>query len=75
MNSSCSPDRCDTCPGRIVCRCLQVTEDQIVSVAHRLGLRTVKEISNYTEAGSGCTCCHKAISKLLEENQPEFARV
>ena len=48
MNSFCASDRCDACPGRIVCRCLQVTEDEVVTVVSTLGLRTVQEVRRFT---------------------------
>lgn len=65
MNSTCSRDQCDACPARVVCRCLQVTEDEIVSVIETLGLRTVQEVRQATGAGTGCTCCHTEIRQRL----------
>ena len=35
---------CAGCPERIVCRCLKVTEGEIVDAIVSLGLRTVKEV-------------------------------
>jgi NAD(P)H-nitrite reductase large subunit len=48
-----------------VCRCLKVTEQEVISAIVTLGLRTVKEVRQATEAGDGCTCCHKEIAAYL----------
>jgi len=66
MNATCSMDRCDTCPIRVVCRCLQVTEDEVATTIAALGLQTVKEVRQATGAGDGCTCCHAEIRKQLQ---------
>jgi len=65
MNATCSMDRCGTCPERLVCRCLQVTESEVVTMIETLGLRTVREVRQATGAGDGCTCCHDEIRKQL----------
>jgi len=57
---------CAGCPERIVCRCLKVTEGEIVDAIVSLGLRTVKEVKAVTNAGDGCTCCHVQIREYLE---------
>jgi bacterioferritin-associated ferredoxin len=54
-----------SCPERLVCRCLKVTEHAVITAIVTLGLRTVKEVRKATEAGDGCTCCHKEISAYL----------
>ncbi len=62
---------CSTCPSvgscadRVVCRCLQVTEQTVITAIVTLGLRTVKEVRHATEAGDGCTCCHREIHQYL----------
>ncbi|MFQ3650009.1 MAG: (2Fe-2S)-binding protein, partial [Gemmataceae bacterium] len=62
-----TPSRdCSTCPGRIICHCLQVTEDAIVRAIDTLGLTTVKEIRSCTGAGDGCNACHRRLVKYLE---------
>jgi bacterioferritin-associated ferredoxin len=66
-------DRCTncldapTCAGRVVCRCLQVTEDDVVAAITTLELRTVKEVRQATGAGDGCTACHHALRQLIEQ--------
>jgi bacterioferritin-associated ferredoxin len=64
------PGPCSGCPDRVVCRCLKVTEDTIVTAITTLGLRTVREVRVETGAGDGCTCCHKQIRALLEAHSP-----
>jgi bacterioferritin-associated ferredoxin len=59
-----------SCPDRVVCRCLKVTEQTIVSAIVTLGLRTVKEVRKATEAGDGCTCCHREIAAYLAVYSP-----
>ncbi len=54
-----------SCPDRIVCRCLGVTEETIISAVITLGLRTIKDVRQATEAGDGCCCCHREISSYL----------
>ncbi len=66
MNATCSFENCETCPARVVCRCLQVTEDEVVTMIAALGLRTVHEVRSITGAGDGCTCCHDEIRKQLQ---------
>jgi len=68
MAALCSPAACEACPGRVVCRCLQVTEEVVVDAINRLGLRTVSEIRNHTGAGDGCTCCHRKLLQYVEES-------
>ena len=66
---SCSTDNCDTCSSRVVCRCLQVTEDEVVTMISVLGLRSVNEVRQVTGAGDGCTCCHHVIRKHSQAAQ------
>jgi bacterioferritin-associated ferredoxin len=59
-----------SCPDRVVCRCLGVTEQEIVVAITTLGLRTVKEVRQATEAGDGCTCCHRELVNYLAVYSP-----
>ena len=61
---------CAGCPDRVVCHCLRVTEATVVDAIVSLGLRTVKEVRQATEAGDGCNCCHGEIRALLEVHAP-----
>jgi len=66
MESFCQSDCCNSCTGRLVCRCLQVTEEALLAALNRFELKTVKEIRQHTGAGDGCTACHKRLARYLE---------
>ena len=53
------------CADRVICRCLQVKESQVVDVIAVTGAETVREVICQTGAGSGCTACHCRIRELL----------
>ncbi len=59
-----------SCPDRVVCRCLGVTEQTLITAIATLGLRTVKEVRRVTEAGSGCNCCHRELNVYLAVYSP-----
>ena len=59
-----------SCPDRVVCRCLKVTEQTLITAIVTLGLRTVREVRQATEAGDGCTCCHKELATYLAVYSP-----
>ncbi|MCI0681248.1 MAG: (2Fe-2S)-binding protein [Gemmataceae bacterium] len=66
MSTTCTAQRCDTCPAKVVCRCLNVTEEQVVNLITGFGLRTIREIRHHTGAGDGCTCCHAELAQYLD---------
>jgi bacterioferritin-associated ferredoxin len=66
-------DTCDDCPDKIVCRCLHVTEAQVMRMISRLELRTVRDVRNLTGAGEGCTCCHAKIQEYIDQFSCETA--
>ena len=53
---------------RLVCKCLIVGEREIRS-AISAGARTVADVGQRCEAGTGCTACHPAITALLDAAQ------
>jgi bacterioferritin-associated ferredoxin len=55
-----------SCPDRLVCRCLKVTEEMVISTITTLGVRTVTELRQATGAGEGCTCCHRELRVYLD---------
>ena len=59
-----------SCPDRVVCRCLKVTEETIITAIRAHGVRTVRELKTVTAAGDGCTCCHKELRVYLEVYSP-----
>lgn len=66
MSITCTVESCNTCPGKVVCRCLNVTEEQIINLITTGGLRSIREIREVTRAGDGCTCCHAEIQQYIE---------
>jgi bacterioferritin-associated ferredoxin len=68
-----SHEICHGCPERVVCRCLQVTEAEVVEAIQTLELRTLKDIRRATGAGEGCTCCHAALREFLEQHAYSFS--
>ncbi len=67
METYCTQDRCSECPGRLVCHCLQVTEDAVLAAVSTFALTTVSEVRRYTGAGDGCTACHGKLQRVLEQ--------
>jgi bacterioferritin-associated ferredoxin len=65
MEASFARDECGHCPGRVICHCLQVTEDALLRV---LGeeVCTLMDLRQRTGAGDGCTACHRELRQLLE---------
>jgi bacterioferritin-associated ferredoxin len=63
---ACHTRNCDDCPGRVVCHCLQVTEEMLLEALASLDLRSVKDIRQHTGAGEGCTACHRRLGAYLE---------
>ena len=66
MVAACTPDGCDGCPAKIVCRCLNVTEEQVVNLITQFNLRSIRDIRKHTGAGDGCTCCHQELTEYLK---------
>jgi bacterioferritin-associated ferredoxin len=58
---------CSDCPERFVCRCLRITETELVQAIVTRHLGTLKEVRQHTGAGDGCTCCHQRIKVILEQ--------
>ena len=50
---------------RVVCACLQVTERQLRAAVEQTGVQTVRELICATEAGTGCTACHRRLEGCL----------
>jgi NAD(P)H-nitrite reductase large subunit len=75
MDSCLDRNDCATCPGRLVCRCLRVTEAELVTALTTLGLRTVKEVRRHTGAGAGCNACHRLLHRYLEQHAAQPAPV
>ena len=59
-----------SCPDRVVCRCLKVSETEVIEAITVHGVRTLKELRLITEAGDGCTCCHRELNAYLAIYSP-----
>ena len=71
MEATCTAETqsttCDTCPARMICHCLQVTEDVLLHALDTMNLTSVKDICRHTGAGDGCTACHRRLRKYLDQ--------
>lgn len=52
----------------VVCRCFGVTESEIHAAADFAGCETVHDVKSSTEAGTGCTACHRRIIDVLRNS-------
>jgi len=56
------------CSDRVVCRCLQVTEVELVEALTTREVQDLKDVRRHTGAGSGCMACHRLIRRYLERH-------
>lgn len=75
MESCCSPESCDRCPARLVCRCLQVTEDEIRQALALDAVQTVHDLRRLTGAGDGCTACRRELELLIDAHYSSICSV
>lgn len=59
-----------SCSSRIVCRCLKVTEHQLIDSIRTHGITTLVELRVLTGAGTGCNCCHRELQSYLDIYSP-----
>jgi len=52
---------------RVVCHCLSVTAGDIRLASEAGEVETLRAVMDETRAGTGCTCCHPMIRRLLDE--------
>lgn len=71
METVVTQKRCQDCSARVVCRCLQITEEKVVDALITLGISSIKELKQATGAGDGCTCCHKELKALIDRFTPQ----
>ena len=57
------------CSDQIVCRCLRVTEWELVEALDTEEVRDLKDVRRLTGAGSGCMACHRRIKMYLERRR------
>ena len=65
---------CDGCPGRVLCHCLQITEEAVAEAVSLFGLTTLKQIRERTGAGDGCTACHRRLRLVLRQHAAQEAQ-
>jgi len=51
---------------QVVCRCLDVTAGDIRSANEMGEVESLQAVMAETRAGTGCTCCHPVIRRLLD---------
>lgn len=65
---------CGSCPARIVCRCLKITEDAVIEAIVAGGVSNVRELRRCTGAGQGCTACLRRLQLLIQEHAGVLAK-
>lgn len=50
-----------------ICNCMGVTRGEIIDAIKTKNLKTVEEVGEATEAGTGCGGCHPEIQEILDE--------
>jgi bacterioferritin-associated ferredoxin len=63
-------ETCGGSPGRVVCRCLGVTEAQLLEALATGEVHGLRDVRRLTGAGEGCTCCHQLLRSYLERYAP-----
>jgi bacterioferritin-associated ferredoxin len=53
---------------KLICRCLEITETDLLDAVDRGDLRSLTEVVRETGAGDGCTACRKRILEYLEDS-------
>ena len=51
----------------IICPCFEVSRDEIENAIREKGLKTVEEVGEVTNAGTGCGGCQEQIQEILDE--------
>ena len=51
----------------IICHCFEVSREEIENAIREQGLKTVEEVGEATNAGTGCGGCQEQIQEILDE--------
>lgn len=51
----------------IICHCFDVSREEIEKAIKEKGLKTVEEVGEETNAGTGCGGCQERIQEILDE--------
>jgi bacterioferritin-associated ferredoxin len=52
----------------VVCKCLEITEVEVIEITRIKKIGCLAELRMESEAGSGCTACHKKLNQIILEN-------
>ena len=55
----------------IICHCFEVSREEIENAIREKGLKTVEEVGEVTNAGTGCGGCQEQIQEILDEIKGE----
>lgn len=50
----------------IICHCFEVSREEIEKAIQEKGLKTVEEVGENTNAGTGCGGCQEEIQEILD---------
>ena len=53
---------------KLICRCLKVTETDLLDAVDRGDVRCLNDVVQKTGAGDGCTACRTRLIAYLQEN-------
>jgi len=56
------------CEDLVVCKCLGITEVEVVEITRIKKIGCLAELRMESDAGSGCTACHKKLNQIIREN-------
>ena len=51
----------------IICHCFEGSREEIENAIREKGLKTVEEVGEATNAGTGCGGCQEQIQEILDE--------
>ena len=51
----------------LVCTCNEIYKSEILKAIKEKGLKTVDQVGDVTEAGTGCGGCQDTIQEILDE--------
>ena len=54
----------------VVCKCFGITEVEVIEITRIKKIGCLAELRMESEAGSGCTACHKKLNQIIRENGP-----
>ncbi len=67
MEDRCHHNSCQQCNARVVCNCLQITEEVLREAVSKLPIRSLNDLRRLTGAGDACLACQPRLQLYLEE--------